>query len=247
MEQSTTLQVFPQGWYGVCIVVAVFTLLVAGTAKMRIIEGLIKILVLASALIGIYGRIYILYLAGLWPAALYIPIDQGQAIGFYNGYIEVNMYNLSSLNFVVPFIIAALLNWKAEFHIPISKLQLFAALIFSLLLVILSGRRAIWLVVALSPIFVLVMRLFLPHNLRHATHRNVITTTFGIVILLTFASILLNDIYGFKWSSVFNDFALGFNFSSNPSAHIRQTQLIVLLNGWKDAPFFLELEQELLP
>ena len=72
----------------------VYSVLLAGTATAEFLRGLCRVLVVATLAIGLYGISYILHAAGWLPDLLYIPLDQGQGIGFYQGYIEINLYSL---------------------------------------------------------------------------------------------------------------------------------------------------------
>src|SRR5437773_458124 len=79
----------------------VYTILVAGAARWLVLVGLARTMVVATLAIAAYCVSYILHVVGLLPSFLYLPLDLGQLIGLYHGYIELNLYNLSSLLFLV--------------------------------------------------------------------------------------------------------------------------------------------------
>ena len=87
----------------------VYTVLVAGASSPGVLRGLVRVLVLAANAVAAYSVIYVLWSAGLWPDSLYYAFDQGQAIGFYPSHIEFNLYSISTLLFLVPFVISALI------------------------------------------------------------------------------------------------------------------------------------------
>lgn len=169
----------------------VYTMLVAGAVSERVLTGLLKVLVLATIAIGLYGLSFILYAYGWLPEILYIPIDQGQAIGFYQGFVEFNLYSLASLLFLVPFIVGCLLVWSKNDAMPISRLWLWIALFLGLLLVLLSGRRALLLVVAVSPFIALILRSFLPAEIKHKNRKSVLRLILGSGVMLACLGVYL--------------------------------------------------------
>ncbi|MCL0081485.1 hypothetical protein M1N64_04580 [Peptococcaceae bacterium] len=169
----------------------VYTMLVAGAVSERVLTGLLKVLVLATIAIGLYGFSFILYAYGWLPEILYIPIDQGQAIGFYQGFVEFNLYSLASLLFLVPFIVGCLLVWSKNDAMPISRLWLWIALFLGLLLVLLSGRRALLLVVAVSPFIALILRSFLPAEIKHKNRKSVLRLILGSGVMLACLGVYL--------------------------------------------------------
>ena len=92
----------------------VYTMLVAGASRWIVLVGLGRTMVVATLAIAAYCVSYILHVVGLLPPFLYVPLDQGQAIGLYHGYIELKLFSLSSLLFLVPFLIAVLMTWSGR-------------------------------------------------------------------------------------------------------------------------------------
>jgi hypothetical protein len=214
----------------------IFSILVAGVANEKRLRGLLVVLVLASIAISLYAFSYILYTAGWLPEYLYIPLEQGQNIGFYTGYIEFILHSISSLLFLVPFTIAALMTWPKEQPMPVSRLWLWIAFILGVIIVLFSARRALIGIVALSPLFTLCIQQFLPTSMRW------IRTTLGIRSLvyagIFFAGILifLHIIYGFDLRALLDTFAVGWDFTGEQSAMDRRDQFFPLLQGWSANP-----------
>jgi hypothetical protein len=75
-------------------------------------------------------------------------------IGFERGYYQFDSANLISMFLVAPYLLALQFRADATDKRPVLTRL---ALALSLILVILSGRRALWLVVALTPITILVL------------------------------------------------------------------------------------------
>jgi hypothetical protein len=69
-------------------------------------------------------------------------------VGFHDGYVQIMSHNIGSLFFIVPYLLA--LQFRTDvvrLNSTLAKLSLFA----SLVLVVVSGRRALWLSVVLTP------------------------------------------------------------------------------------------------
>lgn len=215
----------------------VYALLVAGAARQAVVDAIFRTILVASIAIGTYGLVYVLYSAGWWPAALYIPIDQGQAIGFYDGYIEINLYSLSSLLFLVPFLIASLMCWQKEYGLPVPSHWLWVALIICFMLVLLSGRRGIWLMTALSPLVAFCLIVFFPGAMRRSAMRKTRGLFLSSGILIVAMSFFLAYVYGFDWHKLADSFLEGFDWSGDVSAVVRAQQFFALLKGWAASPW----------
>lgn len=215
----------------------VYTILVAGATNKKTIEGLLKVLVYATIVIGIYSLSYILYKAGWLPEFLYIEIEQGQIVVFYNGYIEYRMFSISSLVFLVPFLMAALLTWPKDFKL-IKRYWIWIAFVLGIILVMLSGRRALLLVVALAPVIAIILRQFTPFGLRVKNRKIIISALTGGTLLFIVLVIYLQKIYGFSISALYDTFKTGFDFKGDINAMTRSEQFFALIDGWLGNPIF---------
>jgi hypothetical protein len=214
----------------------VYTLLVAGAASWGVLIGLARTMVVATIAIALYGMSYILHVVGWLPAGLYLPVDLGQQIGLYHGFIELNLYNLSSLLFLVPFLIGLLMAWPDRGSAPASRLWLWIALAAGGALTLMSGRRALLLVVSLAPLFTVAFRWALPYAERVATRRMLLGTLAGALCVGLALTIYLQAIYGFSVASVWRMFLRGFDFQRDVSATARSNQLVALITGWANDP-----------
>jgi hypothetical protein len=216
----------------------VYTVLVAGATRWSVLRGLGRTMVVATLAIALYGMSYILHVVGWLPAFLYLPVDLGQEIGLYRGFIELNLYNLASLLFLVPFLIAVLMTWPDGRTAPGSRVWLWAALVAGGALVLLSGRRALLLVVSLAPLFVFALRAALPYLDRLRGRRVMVGTLVGAGVACLALTLYLQAVYQFSLASVWRMFLLGFDFSRDISATARSQQLGALLTEWAGAPLF---------
>jgi len=216
----------------------IFTVLISGISTDKMFSNLTKVLIISLIAIGIYDLSYMLYAYGWLPKFLYIPIDQGQAVGFYSGFVEFRLYNISSLLFLVPFCIAALFVWTDNSDMPISRKWLWISFVLGMLLVFLSGRRALIGVVAISPFITLFFKHFLPKKDSKLNRKKLIRTFVGLILILFGIYIYLYFIYGFNLQSLIKMFLEGFDFQYSGSAIKRKTQFYTLLEGWSKHPLF---------
>jgi len=214
----------------------VYTILVAGAARWTILLGLARTMVVATLAIAAYCVSYILHVVGLLPPFLYVPLDQGQLIGLYSGYIELNLYNLSSLLFLVPLLIAMLMTWSDRATAPASRFWLWTALVAGGVVVLLSGRRALLLVVSLAPLFTLAGRQLLPAEDRRSSRRVMLSTVAGASVATLALLVYLHAVYGFSLATVWRMFLLGFDFARDVSATARSNQLVALMTEWANSP-----------
>jgi hypothetical protein len=110
-------------------------------------------------------------------------------IGFGYGYAQYSSANILILFLIVPYLLSLQFrNDSGSFNSKITKL----ALVLSLTLVVLSGRRALWLVVALTPLTILILSRIAGSSsqLRIAGRRFLLAWTvasilgFGLLVLL---------------------------------------------------------------
>jgi len=80
---------------------------------------------------------------------------QGAGIGLYDDYIELTAYNLTTCIYGLPFLGALLLLSKNKLTQKIaSSTTILVVLIFDLIVCIVSGRRAFWLIALISPFII---------------------------------------------------------------------------------------------
>lgn len=89
-------------------------------------------------------------------------------VGFHDGYIRLSSINIGAMFLVVPYLLAKRITRRESE--PTRGVETIA-LLLSILLVVVSGRRALWIVVAAAPVLVLVLAqvtALLPHLRRPA-------------------------------------------------------------------------------
>lgn len=214
----------------------VYTVLVAGIVRKDVFDGLFRVLVLSTIAIALYTLSYLLHEGGWLPDTFYIEINQGQSVGFYSGYIEYAMYSLSSLLFLVPFLVTALLIWTKDASMPVSRFWLWVAFFWGLILTFLSGRRALLLVVAMAPVLTLILWMFLAPMHKSAS-RNMVRHVFlylggvGVVLFIGLKFVIDYDL-----QAMAEMFLEGFDFGGDESPLARAEQFLVLLQEWAESP-----------
>ncbi len=222
----------------------VYVLLGAGMApseaddNLNVVRSVLRVLVAGALAVEAYTLLFIGHAAGIVPAALYVELDLGQSIGFYDGTVEFGLYSLSSLLFLVPFLLAALMVWPKDADLPVRRGWLWLALALGIALVFLSGRRALQIVVACAPVFTLGLWRLLGESDRAASRpivRRVILGTLAAGMLLF---VFLQARFGLDWGALTANVARGFDWSGNDEAALRSEQFQALITGWQRSPLF---------
>lgn len=216
----------------------VYTLLVAGTARQTTIDGLFKTLVLAGIAIAVYSLSFIFNAVGWLPDALYFELDQGQGFSLYEGMVEYSLHSISTLLFLVPFLLAALSTWPRGSLMPVSRFWLWSSFLFGVVLVLLSGRRALLLVVAIAPFFILFLQRFLPHQYKPRVAKWRVGLALVILVSVLGVYGYLQSLFGLSIGGLSEMFMTGFDFGGNASASARGEQFVALVREWSEHPFF---------
>jgi hypothetical protein len=213
----------------------VYLALISGFADPTALRDLMRVIVVAANAIALYSITYVLWAAGYWPDALYVELDQGQLIGFYPAYVEFGLYSTASLMFVTPFLVAALITYPPD-DAPVSRRTLWVSLALSLATVLLSGRRALIVLLPVAPVLALYFRSWLPARMRMHTRRLVRRGFWGAVILAVILGSVLTAVGSIAPGGFVEMVSTGFQFSSDPVAMSRRDQFVALIDGWAQSP-----------
>lgn len=89
-------------------------------------------------------------------------------VGIYDGYIQIGSQNIGSMFLIAPYLVTIVLHTDSAASFPkLTKLSL----VLSVILVAASGRRALWLVFALTP-FVIILLSVVTRHFRLLTTRS---------------------------------------------------------------------------
>ena len=149
-------------------------------------------------------------------------------IGIYEGESGLFHSGLTTLNFSLPFLITKIIIdvRRNEYR----KIDISIALI-GVLIALLSGRRALWIILSLSPFFYIVINSYVTKKIDILFILKVFMM--GFLLFITLVYFLQLDV-----SLLLDRLVAGFDFgdSTNESAFRRNEQYHALLNGWLDSP-----------
>lgn len=149
-------------------------------------------------------------------------------IGIYEGESGLFHAGLTTLNFSLPFLITKIMM-DARIN-KYRKMEISIALI-GILIALLTGRRALWIILALSPLFYILLNSYITKKIDILLLLKIIFL--GFILFIILVNILQLDV-----SLLFDRLAAGFDFgdSANESAFRRNEQYHALINGWLDSP-----------
>lgn len=195
------------------------------------ILSLSKLFLATLFFIIVYSFLYIGHESGIVPDLLYFELDQGQIIGFYEGFYEYNLYSISSLLFLVPFAFHRALNLYYKSEISIKTVSL---LIATILLVVLTGRRAVQLVLMMTPIFIITSHIILDIKLNKSNQKKPIKVFYKIILLIFggLAIIYFLTKMTIDMDVLWSIFIDGFDFVEGESSFARTAQFDSLMQAW---------------
>jgi hypothetical protein len=218
----------------------IYIILITGVKDSAILRGLQQTLVVATIVLSIYGITQMLTNLLILPQFFHLDLFEGissTAFGFYEGFTAIRIPGLNSLPFLIPFCMAALVTWlPGKGNSPTHRIWLWIALLFGIALSIISGRKAIWLVIMLSPVLILSLWLLEPKAEKRKTKHILISSSLFFCFLLIIVFVLLKYTYEYDLTKIYEEFISGFNFSDTSGGIIRQEQFYALLHGWSEHP-----------
>lgn len=217
----------------------IYMLLIAGIRNEAIILGLTRTVIFSTICVAIYSIGYTLAKTHVLPnngTVDFLFSDHGSQETLFvenEGFIRMQYPGLASLIFVVPFSFAALVVFRS------SRFWTWTALILGLGSVLLSGRRALFLVTMTAPLLTLLFVCFQPVITRHASVKSLVRITlvgvFAIGVLLS----CLSSMSGLNFDAMVEGFTAGFRFTpteTDTGASYRREQFHALLSSWMQNP-----------
>jgi O-antigen ligase len=223
-----------------------FTLWIAGFSTQPILSAIHRTLIVATLFIALYGCLYLLTELDIVPdiglvSALSLDWDV-QAFGAQEGYTQMAIAGMNSLPFLVPYVLAscAIQSPWAGRHRGWRILP-WTACGLGCFTVIAAGRRALLLLVLLTPVLIFLVRLFQPSRERAAGRRGMIQFTAALALAVALIFGALTSIYDVDLRELSDHFATGFDLSTQTSDEHsieRRQQVMPLYQGWLDRPLF---------
>lgn len=214
----------------------VYMVIISTMSKEWVFRSISRVLIGSSIAISLYIIYYLLHELGIVPDALYLELDLGQSAGFYEELVRYNLYSISTLLFLFPFVTASLLSWSGVDKPPVRRKYLMISFLLVTCVSILSGRRALWLVMPLTPLLTSVILLFVKQ--RQGTIKKILKPFFYFAGIVGVSLALLQTVFDVGVSGLLNRLVEGFQFSDDLGAVLRREQYVALLDGWAYSPFF---------
>ena len=214
--------------------VMVFLVPIWATDKAQ--RALHLLLCLSTLLIGLHTLSYVLYSLGWLPGWLYLPLDQGQQ--FSAGVmISFYLHNVTSLFFLIPYLIGLLLIWPEGRRFPVPRALAWVTAGLGFIVVVLSGRMGLLCVCALSPLVALAVRALLRGKAPVLSRRALLWTVLAGLLCIAVGLVVLETATEFRVSVLFRHLMANLQeHSGDDGAAIRADQFRRLIAGWKVAP-----------
>ena len=217
----------------------VYVVLLSLISTQRALQLVFGVLIFASIFIGIYGLWYALQTFGVIPKAAFIDalaLGDEQAVGIHGSYVQVLVANLNSLPFLFPFLLSLVYIGSKSAAWPKSRVWIWLSLVLQLALILISGRRALWVLAVTTPVILLLMA-----GVMGQMNRKAVVVVIALVVFVAGIGVGLSTLrFGFYFDDIYRIFinAFAFGGSSGTSDVIRANQFTALINGWWNAPLF---------
>ncbi len=191
-----------------------------------------RVLFLSLGTIVIYMLLFLGNKVGVVPAWAYIELDMGQDIS--DLFVEFGLYNVTSLTFLIPFAATYtyLINpegFKAKFIVYIS----FAVLA---VIVVLSGRRALQILLLISPFITIFSILILQSRAKFFIIMRVVSYWMPKVLLMALLVIVAVGVFISEFAeTVLSNFIYAYDIFDNDRESERTDQFYSLISGWVDS------------
>lgn len=200
----------------------------------RVVVTLHKLITFFALFLGVFVINFALIEVGIFENNLLNTINLGQAIVFYEGYSEMRLYPLSTLVFVVPYLIAYFISTYSASNLW-SRTYIIVCITLAMVVVILAGRRALMINAVLAPLILFALSIAgsaaLRRKILQDAKRLVVFMPFFIILLLAAPYLLKIDLSG-----MIGYLREAFEPSQAWEARVRVEQIQSLLEGWMQSP-----------
>jgi len=200
-------------------------------------EGFTKIIILGVIVSAMMGILLVAEGIGVININISSFLEfQGAGLGIFEGTLEYNLYNMTTVIFGFPFLLALIfLPKKLSNTNKFWNYLALLALILALITLLISGRRVFWVISLTSPLI-----LFVIFRISGLANPFKLKPLFFIFVLISSVFLIGSVVFKLSFESIIYDVLAGFDFadSSNLSASARAEQFDALLHGWIDHPLF---------
>jgi hypothetical protein len=223
----------------------VYTCWIAGLADRSILSGMHHTIVIATFFIGLYGCLYLLTQLNILPGTTLVSaLSMGwdaEAFSAHDGYTQMQFAGLNSLPFLLPYTLSTIfLRVQQSRHTHLWTICHWSAAALGLVVAITSYRRALVVVIALTPFLILLFRRFQPDAERSLNRRRLIRSSVICAAGVVLGAACIGSIYQFDIAKTRDRMVTGFDLSSQTldlGAAERQQQLSAFWDAWLDRPF----------
>jgi len=213
----------------------VYAFLIEAVAPSARMVNILRVLVFGMIGIGVGTAYFLSWRLGWISDSLYIDPQLVDNIAFFGNTVQMSHLSLSSLVFLIPFTISSLYVYSARTPKFLPQWILWLALSLGFFTAFVGGRRGVFLVLFTTPFLTLYFHSWLPDRLRPSRFRQVFLTV-PLALALLGTGLYLGRATDWTWEGTWDLFTTGFEFKSDPSANIRLTQFVALMQGWKANP-----------
>ncbi len=220
----------------------VYTAVLAGASEERVLTRIHETLVVATITIALYGLIVLLTAVGELPhfaIVEWLSFEEEEGGGFADGFFAIRYQGMNSLPFLIPYMMASLnAGLESRGNTPSGKLLIWTALILSLFVAVISGRRGLQVVVVLSPLIVIWLSRHQGPSQRSQTRASMGGLAVACAAIVALFFVYLGSTYNTSFGDMIASFMTGFDFSGvdSESTYVRREQWYALLWGWEQHP-----------
>lgn len=221
----------------------IYVILLTSLKDSELIIGLQRTIVISTIFLSLYGITHALANLLILPNFFALSPFKSEIIGFgyYKGFMEMTIPGINSLAFLVPYCMTALVIWlPGTEHNQVNRKLLWTALILGLVFSFLTARKAVWLVIILSPIIIFSLKLISdPHIIlkRKVKENKLFSILLIFCLTIIVIYVFITSIYNFDLVRIIKGFLSGFHFSSRNEPE-RYEQFFALIRGWSAHPLF---------
>lgn len=156
---------------------------------------------------------------------------QGSVVDIREGTIRYSLYNMSTVIFALPFLLASLMlpQQHSQFKGAWRSCAWYG-FILSIVVLLVSGRKAFWVIASLSPFIVIVLMRLSDIQVRVS---DLIIKFLSVLFFIVLSFFVFDLTIDAIWEMI----QLGFDFLDyNSPAYARGEQYFALINGWLEHP-----------
>lgn len=226
----------------------VYLIVISGMDDIRIFCGLDRTIVFSSAFVAVFGFYLLLASINILPGMsllelMFTPEELAQGsyllAGFGSDHAELAYTGLMSMPFLFPYLAAAVVSRPSQTAWT-SKRWMAVSLALCVVVVLLSGRRALQLIAMATPLIILALGAFQPSRERGALVKSVARMATAFVLLVVLAVALLLPVYKITFQGLEERFTSGFEFTAvtrTESEIVRLQQYQAMMDEWTGNPW----------